>query len=89
VAFALKHEYAQHPMDILARRTRLSFVDLMGTSLRWSSSQKAQAIASGKAYLKSSMGMGVAGFGPVEKNELVKGVMGLSKIPVERSGGGV
>jgi hypothetical protein len=61
----------------------------MGTSLGWSSSQKAQAIISGEAYLKSSMGMGVAGLGPVEKNELIKAVKSLSKIWVERSGGGI
>ena len=53
VRYAVRHEYAQTPVDVLARRTRLAFlnaqaalealpnvIDLMGAELGWDSSRK-------------------------------------------------
>ncbi|EMC97637.1 hypothetical protein BAUCODRAFT_33362 [Baudoinia panamericana UAMH 10762] len=82
VRYAVRHEYAQSAVDVLARRTRLAFlnaqaalealpkvIDLMGEELKWSSSRKDREWENGVAFL-GSMG-------------LPKGKLGLSRKQVE------
>lgn len=70
VRYAVRHEYAQHVTDVLARRTRLSFlsvqaslrslplvVDIMGEELNWSRSRKWKEIQDAVGFLESSMGL--------------------------------
>jgi glycerol-3-phosphate dehydrogenase len=65
----VRHEYALTPIDVLARRTRLSFlnahaalealprvVDIMATELHWSRAEKARQVGRAVAFL-SSMGL--------------------------------
>lgn len=67
--YAVKHEYAQTAVDVIARRTRLSFlnaqaaldalprvVDIMGQELHWSHARKEAEIA-GAAKFLASMGL--------------------------------
>lgn len=67
--YAVRHEYALTPIDVLARRTRLCFlnvqaalealprvVDIMGAELHWSRAEKARQIKSAVAFL-ASMGL--------------------------------
>ncbi|KAJ7849319.1 FAD dependent oxidoreductase-domain-containing protein [Mycena leptocephala] len=69
VRYAVRHEYALTPIDVLARRTRLSFlnahaalealprvVDIMATELHWSRAEKARQVGRAVAFL-SSMGL--------------------------------
>ncbi len=62
--FAVRHEFAQTAIDVLARRTRLAFLDttaartaaprvieLMAEELGWSKKQKAQELANVHAFL--------------------------------------
>lgn len=69
VRYAVKHEYAQTAIDVIARRTRLSFlnaqaaldalprvVDLMSNELHWSSARKEVEIAKAVEFL-GSMGL--------------------------------
>mmetsp|Transcript_19885 Transcript_19885/g.38996 ORF Transcript_19885/g.38996 Transcript_19885/m.38996 type:complete len:646 (-) Transcript_19885:718-2655(-) len=66
VAFAVKHEYALSATDVLARRTRLAFVDhdaavealptvinLMGTMLGWSRAKRAEEHKSAMEFLET------------------------------------
>lgn len=70
VRYAIQNEYAVTPTDILARRTRLSFLnaraahqalprvaDIMASELGWSSSQKSDMIAESEHFLISAMGL--------------------------------
>ncbi|MCA9791557.1 MAG: glycerol-3-phosphate dehydrogenase, partial [Candidatus Eremiobacteraeota bacterium] len=63
VVYACKHEYATTPVDVLSRRTRLSFidekatvaalprtVDLMAETLGWSDEQKAKELEQAQAF---------------------------------------
>ncbi len=64
VVFAVQHEYALTAVDVLARRTRLAYVDhdaalealplvisLMATLLGWSRARQAQELKDAKAFL--------------------------------------
>ena len=66
VIFAVRQEYAVKAVDVIARRTRLAFidvkatesivprvVDLMGTLLNWSKARKKEEIAECEAFLKT------------------------------------
>jgi len=70
VRYAVRHEYAQRAVDVLARRTRLSFlnvqaalralprvVDIMGDELNWSRSRKWAEIERAAQFFES---MGLA-----------------------------
>lgn len=67
--YAVRHEYAQTAVDVIARRTRLSFlnaqaalnalprvVDIMAEEFNWSLSRKRQELKNGTAFL-ASMGL--------------------------------
>ncbi|KAK5127335.1 hypothetical protein LTR85_006674 [Meristemomyces frigidus] len=82
VRYAVRHEYALTAVDVLARRTRLAFlnaqaaleslpqvIDLMGEELKWSKARKAQEWKDGLNFL-GSMG-------------LPKGKLSLSREDVE------
>ncbi|KAJ7063587.1 FAD dependent oxidoreductase-domain-containing protein [Mycena amicta] len=69
VRYAVRHEYALTPVDVLARRTRLSFLnaraalealprvaDIMAAELHWSSAEKARHIKRAVEFL-ASMGL--------------------------------
>ncbi|KAJ7491186.1 FAD dependent oxidoreductase-domain-containing protein [Mycena latifolia] len=69
VRYAVRHEYALTPIDVLARRTRLSFLnahaalealprvaDIMAVELHWSRAEKARQVARSIAFL-ASMGL--------------------------------
>lgn len=69
VRYAVRHEYAQTAVDVIARRMRLAFlnaqaalealpkvIDLMGEELQWDSQRRAKEWEDGKAYL-ASMGL--------------------------------
>jgi glycerol-3-phosphate dehydrogenase len=69
VRYAVRHEYAQTAVDVIARRTRLSFlnaqaslnalprvVDIMAEEFNWSLSRKRQELKNGTAFL-ASMGL--------------------------------
>ncbi|KAF2100678.1 glycerol-3-phosphate dehydrogenase mitochondrial precursor [Rhizodiscina lignyota] len=83
VRYAVRHEYAQTAVDVIARRMRLAFlnaqaalealptvIDLMGEELKWDSKRKEKEWEDGKAYL-ASMG-------------LPKGKLSLSRKQVEK-----
>lgn len=66
VVYATRHEYAQRATDVLARRTRLAFlnvreaykavprvVELMGKELNWSKERQAKEIQETVEFLKS------------------------------------
>lgn len=74
VVYAAKHEYAATPVDVLSRRTRLSFVDekataaalprtvqLMSTVLGWDAAQSQQQLASANAFYQRN---GLSGVTP-------------------------
>ena len=82
VRYAVRHEYAQTAVDVVARRTRLAFlnaqaalealpkiIDLMGEELHWSKARKAQEWTDSVNFL-GSMG-------------LPKGKLELSRADVE------
>ncbi|KAI9716047.1 MAG: mitochondrial glycerol-3-phosphate dehydrogenase [Chrysothrix sp. TS-e1954] len=82
VRYAVRHEYAETAVDVIARRTRLAFlnaqaalealpsiIDLMGAELGWSSNRKSQEWRDTLQYL-ASMG-------------LPKGKLNLSREEVE------
>lgn len=69
VRYAVRHEYAQTAVDVIARRTRLAFlnaeaalealpgvIDLMGEELKWSNKRKELEWKESVSYL-SSMGL--------------------------------
>ena len=69
VRYAVRHEYAQNVVDVLARRTRLSFlnchaslesmpeiIDMMGKELNWSQARKDEEWKDGMVFL-ASMGL--------------------------------
>ncbi|KZF25821.1 mitochondrial putative glycerol-3-phosphate dehydrogenase [Xylona heveae TC161] len=69
VRYAMKHEYAQTAVDVLARRTRLAFlnaqaalealpriIDMMGEELKWDSKRKALEWTDSVTFL-GSMGL--------------------------------
>jgi glycerol-3-phosphate dehydrogenase len=69
VRYAVRHEYAQTAVDVIARRTRLSFlnahaalnalprvVDIMAEELNWSLSRKRQEMKKATVFL-ASMGL--------------------------------
>lgn len=83
VRYAIRHEYAQTAVDVIARRTRLAFlnaeaalealpkvIDLMGEELKWSSRRKDLEWKESVSYL-SSMG-------------LPKTLLGLSREEVQK-----
>ncbi|KAI9801272.1 MAG: mitochondrial glycerol-3-phosphate dehydrogenase [Piccolia ochrophora] len=83
VRYAVRHEYAQTAVDVLARRTRLAFlnaqaaqealplvIDLMGEELGWDARRREHEWKGAVAFLES---MG-----------LPKGKLGLSRRDVER-----
>ncbi|EPZ33967.1 DAO-domain-containing protein [Rozella allomycis CSF55] len=66
VNYAVKHEYAQTIVDVIARRTRLSFLDcaaadkaipkiaeIMSEELNWNKERKEEEIQNAKVFLKS------------------------------------
>jgi glycerol-3-phosphate dehydrogenase len=72
VRYAVRHEYAQTAIDVIARRTRLSFlnaraaldalprvVDIMAEELNWSRTEKAAQLAKATSFLES-MGLSPA-----------------------------
>ena len=80
--YAVRHEYAQNAVDVIARRTRLAFlnaqaalealpkiIDLMGEELNWSSKRKEKEWKDSVSFL-GSMG-------------LPKGKLELSRADVE------
>lgn len=82
VRYAVRHEYAQTAVDVVARRTRLAFlnaqaalealpkiIDLMSEELKWSKARRAQEWTDSMQYLES---MG-----------LPKSKLGLSREDVE------
>jgi glycerol-3-phosphate dehydrogenase len=69
VRYAVRHEYAQTAVDVIARRTRLAFlnaeaalealpsvIDLMGEELNWTNHRKETEWKESVSYL-SSMGL--------------------------------
>jgi len=69
IHYAVRHEYAQTAVDVIARRTRLSFlnaqaalnalprvVEIMGEELKWSLSRKRQELECATTFL-ASMGL--------------------------------
>lgn len=69
VIYAVRKEYAQTVIDVIARRTRLAFLnvqatdealhritDIMGQELKWSSAKKQEEIALAKQFLNREMG---------------------------------
>ncbi|KAJ6620300.1 FAD dependent oxidoreductase-domain-containing protein [Mycena sp. CBHHK59/15] len=76
VRYAVRHEYALTPVDVLARRTRLSFlnvqaalealprvVDIMGEEFNWSRAEKKRQTTRTVAFL-SSMGLAPGAIAP-------------------------
>ncbi|KAF5350533.1 hypothetical protein D9756_008519 [Leucocoprinus leucothites] len=70
VHYAIKHEYALSAIDVLARRTRLSFlnaraaldalprvIDIMSAELNWSRSERNKQIRDTVEFLVGSMGL--------------------------------
>lgn len=66
IRYAVRHEYAQTAVDVMARRTRLAFlnaeaalealpniIDLMGEELKWSADRRDVEFQSGIQFLKS------------------------------------
>ncbi|BHF62051.1 glycerol-3-phosphate dehydrogenase [Sparganum proliferum] len=73
VPFACR-EYARHAVDFIARRSRLSFlnvrvaeevlpkvVELMAKELNWCSTSKAKELEEAKKFLETEMGLGMKG----------------------------
>ncbi|KAJ5684814.1 Glycerol-3-phosphate dehydrogenase [Penicillium maclennaniae] len=84
VRYAVRHEYAQTAVDVIARRTRLAFlnaeaalealpsvIDLMGEELNWSSHRKDTEWKDSVKYL-SSMGLPKSLLG-MSRQEVVNG----------------
>lgn len=84
VRYAVRHEYAQTAVDVIARRTRLAFlnaeaalealpsvIDLMGEELNWSSHRKDTEWKDSVKYL-SSMGLPKSLLG-LSRQEVVNG----------------
>ncbi|PNS13985.1 Glycerol-3-phosphate dehydrogenase, mitochondrial [Sphaceloma murrayae] len=87
VRYAVRHEYAQTATDVLARRTRLAFlnaqaalealprvIDLMGEELGWGKSRKEQEFKDGVSFL-GSMGLPKERLG-ISRSEVEKGLVG-------------
>ncbi|KAF8626887.1 hypothetical protein AX15_004647 [Amanita polypyramis BW_CC] len=90
VRYAIRHEYAQTAIDVLARRTRLAFlnaqaalhalprvVDVMSEELGWSRAERKKQVRTAVAYLET-MGL-VPGDAPLgkdkERRELASAVL--------------
>ena len=84
IRYAVRHEYAQTAVDVIARRTRLAFlnaeaaleslpkvIDLMGEELKWDSRRKEVEYHDGVNFL-SSMGLPKT-FLDMSRNEVEKG----------------
>lgn len=84
VRYAVRHEYAQTAVDVVARRTRLAFlnaeaalealpevIDLMGEELAWTSQRKDYEFKEALGYLRS-MGL-PEGFQTLSRWEVQKG----------------
>jgi glycerol-3-phosphate dehydrogenase len=84
VRYAVRHEHAQTPVDILARRTRLAFlnaqaalealpliIDLMAEELNWNSSRREREWKDSVAFL-ASMGLPKEQLG-VSRKDVVSG----------------
>ncbi|RXW21353.1 hypothetical protein EST38_g4501 [Candolleomyces aberdarensis] len=80
VTYAIKHEYAQTATDVLARRTRLSFLNtraaldalptviaIMSKELGWTKKEEKRQIRETIRYLVGSMGLQLRGYGGEEK----------------------
>ncbi|KAJ5112973.1 FAD dependent oxidoreductase-domain-containing protein [Penicillium angulare] len=92
VRYAIRHEYAQTAVDVIARRTRLAFlnaeaalealpnvIDLMGEELNWSSQRKDLEWKDSVSYLRS-MGLPQA-FLDMSREEVVGGrVMAVDEV---------
>ena len=83
VRYAVRNEYAQTAIDVIARRTRLAFlnaqaafdvlplvVDIMGEELEWSYSQRQKEIADAVKFL-GSMGLPPALMTPSSRPEAI------------------
>lgn len=90
VRYAVRHEYAMTAVDVIARRTRLSFlnaqasldalpriVDIMAEELNWSNKEKAKQTEAATKFL-SSMGLppGAVPFGKTQPHGLLEQVEG-------------
>ncbi|KAJ5281944.1 FAD dependent oxidoreductase-domain-containing protein [Penicillium angulare] len=92
VRYAIRHEYAQTAVDVIARRTRLAFlnaeaalealpnvIDLMGEELNWSSQRKDTEWKDSISYLRS-MGLPQV-FLNMSREEVVSGrVMAVNEV---------
>jgi glycerol-3-phosphate dehydrogenase len=80
VRYAARHEYAQTAVDVLARRTRLAFlnaqaalgalptiIDIMGEELRWNATRKEREWREAVAFL-GSMGLPKSKLGSTRKD---------------------
>lgn len=87
VRYAVRSEYAQTPIDVLARRTRLSFlnaqaalqalprvIDIMGEELSWSEARKETEWAESVRFL-ASMGL-PSDMLRITREEVLKGMTG-------------
>ncbi|KAF7791470.1 hypothetical protein EIP86_002486 [Pleurotus ostreatoroseus] len=98
VRYAARYEYAQTAVDVIARRTRLSFlnaqaaldalpqvVDILAEELKWDSKRKAQEIERGVAFL-ASMGLplGLVPRSLDENKGVVDRVKGFVVAPAEQ-----
>ena len=88
VRYAVRHEYAQTAVDVLARRTRLAFlnaqaalealpqvIDLMAEELRWGETRKEREWSDTVAFL-ASMGLPKSKLG-VSRKEVERGKVGV------------
>jgi glycerol-3-phosphate dehydrogenase len=80
IRYAVRHEYAQTAVDVLARRTRLAFlnaqaalealpkvIDLMAEELKWNKKRQDKEFKDGIAFL-ASMGLPKAKLGLTRKD---------------------
>ncbi|KAF8703045.1 hypothetical protein AX14_014250 [Amanita brunnescens Koide BX004] len=90
IRYAVRHEYAQTAIDVLARRTRLAFlntqtalralpqvVDIMSDELRWTRAERQRQVRAAVAYFET-MGLvpaEVAADAEKREKELVSGVL--------------
>ncbi|KAJ7611615.1 FAD dependent oxidoreductase-domain-containing protein [Roridomyces roridus] len=91
VRYAVRHEYAQTPVDVLARRTRLSFLnvaaalealprvaEIMAGELGWSKSEKTKQVARAVEFL-GSMGLAPGSVPPREPALIQDAVMNVAR----------
>lgn len=88
IRYAVRHEYAQTPVDVLARRTRLAFlnaqaalealpnvIDVMGEELGWDSKRREREWKDSVEFLKS-MGL-PEGKAKLSRKDVEKGKVGM------------